>query len=198
MIELSIDTPKVTVEPAFVDIGTTVRGGTNATGQRVDRPGGHYRAAVTISLGTAVQRSALISDLVRGKQEGLRMTFPLQGVDQSGSGAPVMDGADQAGRLINLRGLTVGYVVEKGFWLSIVDADGQHYLHNVFVGGTVDGAGKVEITLAEHLRVPFPDGASVHLDQPMIEGDVEGNEQAWRLSRADRVDGISFTIEEAA
>jgi hypothetical protein len=32
----------------------------------------------------------------------------------------------------------------------------------------------------------------------MIEGDVEGNEQAWRLSRADRVDGISFTIEEAA
>lgn len=198
MIDLAIDTPRATVEPAFIDIGTTVRGGTNATGMRIDRPGGHYRAAVTVSLGKGPQRAALVTDLIRGKQEGLRMAYPLQGVDQSGSGSPAMDGADQAGRLINLRNLTVGYIVGKGFWLSIVDADGQHYLHNVYVGGTVGSDGKVTVTLAEHLRVPFPNGAAVHLDEPMIEGSVEGNEQSWRLSRADRVDGISFTIEEAA
>ncbi|WP_313337480.1 hypothetical protein [Sphingobium yanoikuyae] len=197
MIELAIDTPKVTVEPAFIDIGTTVRGGTNATGMRIDRPGGHYRAVVTISLGTAAQRAALVSALIRGKQEGLRMPFPLQGVNQSGSGSPVMDGADQTGRLINLRGLTPGYQVGN-YWLSIVDASGQHYLHNVFGGGTVDGAGKVTVELGEHLRVPFADGAAVHLNEPMIEGDVGGDELAWRLSRADRLDGISFTIEEAA
>lgn len=198
MIDLAIDTPRATVEPAFVDIGATVRGGTNAIGMRIDRPGGHYRAAVTISLGNGARRAALIADLVRGKQEGLRMPYPLQGVDQSGSGSPVMDGADQAGRLVTLRGLTVGYVAEKGFWLSIVDEEGQHYLHNIHVGGTVGSDGKVAVTLAEHLRVPFPDGATVHLDEPMIEGDVAGNEQSWRLSRANRVDGISFTIEEAA
>lgn len=198
MIELSIDTPRASVEPAFVDVGATVRGGTSGTGIRVDRPGGHYRAAVTIGIGTALQRRSLVSDLVRGKQEGIRMPYPLQGVNQSGSGVVVMDGADQAGRIINLRGVTPGYSVHKGFWLSIVDAAGQHYLHNVFTGATAGSDGKMALVLAEHLRVPFADGAGVYLDQPMIEGDVAGSEQSWQLVRGDKLIGIQFTIEEMA
>ncbi|MFC3442792.1 hypothetical protein ACFOKF_16585 [Sphingobium rhizovicinum] len=186
------------VVPSYVDVGGSVRGATNAVSMRIDRPGGHYRAQVTYGIGTAATRAALIADLVRGKQEGLRLPYPLQGVDQSGSGAPVMDGADQAGRLIHLRGMTPGYVAGKGFWLSIEDASGQHYLHNIHVAGTVGGDGKVTVTLAEHLRVPFANGAVVHLDQPMIEGDVAGNEQSWQLKRGNRLEGIQFTVEEMA
>ena len=198
MITLPATPAPAGVVPSYVDVGGSVRGATNAVGMRIDRPGGHYRAQVTYGIGTAATRAALIADLVRGKQEGLRLPYPLQGVDQSGSGAPVMDGADQAGRLIHLRGMTPGYVVGKGFWLSIEDADGQHYLHNIHVAGTVGGDGKVTVTLAEHLRVPFANGAAVHLDQPMIEGDVAGNEQSWQLKRGNRLEGIQFTVEEMA
>ena len=198
MIELSASDLPASVTPAFVDVGGTVRGATNAVGVRIDRPGGHYRAAINIGIGTAAQRAALIADLVRGKQEGPRTAYPLQGVDQSGSGSPVIDGADQAGRVLSMRGLTPGYDLAKGFWMSIEDTTGQHYLHNVFVGGVVAGDGKVAITLGEHLRIPFADGATVHLDQPMIEGDIAGNEQSWQLTRGNRVTGIQFTIEEMA
>ena len=196
MIDLQASDLPASVIPAFVDVGGTVRGATNAVGVRIDRPGGHYRAAVTMGISTAAQRAALIADLVRGKQEGLRLAYPLQGVDQSGAGAPVMDGADQAGRIIKLRNMAPGYVAAKGFWLSIVDAGGQHYLHNIFAGGTVASDGKVTITLSEHLRVPFGNGAPVLLEHPKIEGDVAGNEQSWQLMRGNRLVGIQFTIEE--
>lgn len=196
MIELQANDLPATVSPAFVDVGGTVRGANNAVGQRIDRPGGHYRATVTMGRGTAVQRAALIADLVRGKQEGLRMRFPLQGVDQSGSGAPRVDGADQAGRVLNLRGMTPGYNAAKGFWLTIIDAAGRYYLHNIFGGAVVDSIGEATIVLSEHLRYPFADGAVVLLDQPMIEGEITGSEQSWQLVRGDRVEGIQFTIEE--
>lgn len=198
MIELQASDLPASVEPAFVDVGATVRGATNAVGVRIDRPGGHYRAQITMGIGTAVQRAALIADLVRGKQEGVRLAYPLQGVDQSGSGAPVVDGADQAGRILNIRGVTPGYQAHKGFWLSIVDVAGQRYLHNVFVGATASAAGKMAIVLAEHLRIPFADGATVELDAPKIEGDVAGNEQGWQLTRGNRLVGIQFTVEEMA
>ncbi|WP_370169827.1 hypothetical protein [Sphingobium abikonense] len=182
--------------PSFVDNGGTIRGATNAKGLRVDRLGSHYRAAITIGIGSANARAALISDLIRAKQEGLRLPYPLMGVDQGAPGSPVMDGANQAGRVINLRGLTPGYVAAKGYWLSIVAATGQHYLHNVHVAGTAGGDGKVTITLAEHLRELFADGATVKLATPVIEGEISGNEQSWELRRGDRVEGIGFTIEE--
>ncbi|MEZ7273908.1 hypothetical protein NYF14_10605 [Sphingobium sp. 10 DY56-G10] len=182
--------------PTFIDNGGTIRGATNAAGLRVNRLGSHYRAAITIGIGSANARAALISDLIRAKQEGLRLPYPLMGVDQGAPGSPVMDGANQAGRVINLRGLTPGYVAAKGYWLSIVAATGQHYLHNVHVAGTVGGDGKVAITLAEHLRELFADGATVKLATPVIEGEISGNEQSWELRRGDRVEGIGFTIEE--
>jgi hypothetical protein len=79
-----------------------------------------------------------------------------------------------------------------------VDAAGQRYLHNVFVGATASAAGKMAVVLAEHLRIPSADGATIELDVPKIEGDVAGNEQSWQLTRGNRLVGIQFTVEEMA
>ncbi|AOF96986.1 hypothetical protein [Sphingobium sp. RAC03] len=196
MIVWSDSSIAATVTPAFIDNGATVRGATNAAGQRIDRLGSHYRAAITLGVGSGLLRAALISDLIRAKQEGLRLPYPLNGVDQGSPGAPVMNGANQAGRIIQLRGLTPGYVCNKGYWLSIQNAAGQHYLHNVHGPNVAGGDGTMAITLTEHLREPFADGAAVHLAQPMIEGEISGNEQSWQIVRGARVVGIGFTIEE--
>lgn len=196
MIDLPTTKLPAGVTPAFIDNGGTMRSATNAKGLRLNRLGSHFRAAVTMPLHKSEEAAPLIADLIAAKQEGLRMRYPLQGVNQGGSGAPVIDGAYQSGRTLLLRGLTPGYVVEKGYWLSIVDELGGHYLHNVFAGAAVGASGQVSIQIRPMLNYPFQDGAVVHLDQPMIEGEVLGSEQSWQIVRGGRVTGLAFTIEE--
>lgn len=195
MIEWAEGLPS-SATPAFIDAGATVRGATNGAGVRVNRLGSHYRAAITMGIGSADQRKRLITDLILAKQEGLRLPYPLQGVNQGYPGAPVVDGAGQAGKTINLRGLTPQYVAEKGFWLTIYAADGQGYLHNASQQCFADNDGKIALKLSEMLRTPFPDGALVELASPTIEGEILGNEQSWQLVRGGRMVGIQFTIEE--
>lgn len=196
MIEWSEGRLPATATPAFLDAGATVRGATNGAGVRVNRLGSHYRAAISMGVGSADERKRLIADLIQAKQEGLRLPYPLQGVNQGYPGAPVVDGAGQAGKIINLRGLTPAYAAEKGYWLTIYDANGQGYLHNVGAQSIAGTDGRVSLRLSEMLRTPFPDGARIELARPTIEGEVLGNEQSWQLVRGARIIGIQFTIEE--
>lgn len=196
MIDLPTTKLPASVTPAFMDNGSTMRSATNAKGLRLNRLGGHFRATVTMPLHQSEDAAPLIADLIAAKQEGLRMPYPLQGVDQSGSGSPVMDGAAQSGRSIKLRGMTPGYVVGKGFWLSIVNAGGQHFLHNVRVGATAGTDGKATIEVRPMLNYAFLNGAPVRLDTPMIEGELSGDEISWQIVRGNRVVGLSFAIEE--
>jgi len=196
MIVLSTAKLPATVTPAFIDNGGTMRSATNARGLRLNRLGNHFRAAVTMPISTAGEAASLIADLIAAKEEGLRMAYPLQGVDQGAPGTPVVDGAYQSGKTINLRGLTPGYVAQKGFWVSIVSEAGQHYLHNVRAQATVGSDGKVALPINPMLRYAFADGASVFLAAPMIEGEISGNEQSWQIVRGGKIVGLAFTIEE--
>src|SRR3546814_10400759 len=58
-----------------------------------------------------------IARLLKAKREGLRIPYPLIDVPQGAPGSPVVDGADQSGTTINLRGLTPGYAAKEGYWL---------------------------------------------------------------------------------
>ncbi|WP_336974168.1 hypothetical protein [Sphingobium aromaticiconvertens] len=198
MIVLPSTRRPATVTPAFIDNGGTMRSATNAKGLRLNRLGSHFRAAVTMPLSAADDAMALIADLVSAKDEGLRMIYPLQGVDQGAPGSPVVDGAFQSGKSIALRGLTPGYVARKGFWISITDATGQHYLHNVRAQATADGDGRMLLPINPMLRTPYLNGAAAYLAVPMIEGEISGNEQSWQIVRGGRIVGIAFTIEEMA
>ncbi|MGW8189528.1 hypothetical protein [Sphingomonas hankookensis] len=183
--------------PALVDRGGVLRG---ASALRVNRLGSHYRIAMTLPpLDAAAGAAVVVSRLIRAKREGLRVPYPLLDVDQSACGvAVVVDGAGQVGGVLRVRGLPAGVTVREGYWLSIESSGGQHFLHNH--GGDViaDGSGRAGLLVGDTmLRRSFADGARVHLVKPMIEGLIDGSEQAWSLS-VDRNAGIEFTIEEAA
>ena len=125
----------------------------------------------------------------------LRVPYPL--LDPQGSpGAPVVDGAGQSGTSLAVRGLTPGYAVKEGFWLSIVDADGQHYLHTATAPVRADTSGDATLSIAPMLRVPFADGAAVNLAVPMVEGFVDGN-WGWDIP-VNRLTAVQFPLEEAA
>ncbi|WP_230769535.1 hypothetical protein [Sphingomonas sp. Leaf4] len=197
MIELPRHPSPNAATSTFVDRGGVLRG---ATALRVNRGGNHYKIAVTYPpLDDEDKARVFVSRLIRAKRQGLRMPYPLLGVDQGRCGwGIVVDGAGQGGNTLKVRGLPRGGVVREGFWMSIEDAGGQHYLHNV--GGEVvaDAAGKATLSVADTLlRRPFADGCRVHIARPMIGGLVEGDEVSWQLA-VDLNTSIEFVIEEAA
>lgn len=167
----------------------------NTAALKVNRPGSHYVVSFGFPPYEPDQGRIVVSRLIRGQRAGLRVPYPLF-VDQGQPGGPVVDGAGQAGLSLNLRGLTPGYVAREGYWLSIVDPAGQHYLHNVAEDAGAGADGRMTIALSEMLRVPFQNGAAVHLAEPMVEGIVDGDKRAWNLA-VDRTTSIEFTIEEA-
>lgn len=196
MIELPDHASPNLATPTLIDFGGVLRPSTGAKLLRVDRAGNRFRVAMTLPVQSAEDARTIIARLIAAKTEGLRVPYPLQGIDQGAPGAPVVDGAGQSGNTINLRGLTPGYLAREGFWLSIV-RNGQHYLHVVRdPGATANADGDIVLPISPNLRVPYPDGAAVHLGRPMIEGLVEGD-LSWDLALAGLVDSIQFVIEEA-
>lgn len=194
MIELPEGVTPSDVRPALVDRGGTKRG---AAALRVNRLGSHYRATVTLpALPMEPLGRITVSRLIRGKREGIRIPFPLAGVNQGAPQAASLNGGGQSGRTVQVRGVTPLWVAGEGFWLSIIDPTGQHYLHNVRADATATEDGRIAIGIEPELRYPFSNGAVVHLARPMIEGLVEGDEAEWAISLANHA-SITFTIEEA-
>lgn len=181
--------------PSFMDFGGVLRPSTGAGLLRVDRLGSRYKVKLSFPPFTdQAHGRVIVSRLIRAKRMGLRTEYPL--VCPQPLIDAVVDGAGQAGTTLNVRGLYAGQVVREGFWISIVKASGQHYLHNIAGEVGVGADGRVALPLSEMLRAPFADGDQVKLVRPMIEGIVDGDEQAWNLSIEHFV-GIEFTVEEA-
>jgi hypothetical protein len=183
--------------PALIDYGGTLRSPLGGPALRVNRPGSRYRLAFTFPpCASANEGRVFVSRLIRAKRVGLRMPYPLLSAHQPVAGDPVVDGAGQSGLTLAVRGLQPGTTVREGFWLSIENTTGQHYLHNVAASVMAGSDGKATLTIEPMLRRPFADGCRIHLARPMIEGFVEGDEWQWSLYLDHNI-GIEVAIEEA-
>jgi hypothetical protein len=182
-------------KPTFVTFGGPQRPVTGGKATSVERMGDRYRVAFTLPpLDEAAARLS-VSRLLRAKRQGIRVEYPLAGEGQGAPGAAVVDGSDQSGRAIKLRGLTPGYAAKEGFWLTIFNADDVGFLHNV-AAQTIAGAdGKMTLPIEPMLREPFDDGARVVLSVPTIEGLVD-DAISWQVTVDDLI-VLGFTVEEA-
>ena len=187
------DGPRTAV-PALIDKSLTQRSAGPGPTNPIYRKGNRYRLRVSMGPFYCEDAQAYIADLIAGKTEGLRISYPLQ-VSQSGCGALLVDGAGQEGTSLEVKNGTPGFMVRKGFWVSIQNADGRHYLHNVKSPVRIAADGTATLVLSPELRHPFADEAVVHMAKPMVEGFVEGNEWEWQIS-GDRVTPIVFALEE--
>lgn len=197
IVELPEDPAPNGVQVALRDFGMHLEPSTGAEVLRVDRKGSRHRLMVSLPAMPTDQARVFISRLKRAKRQGLRIPFPLVDVNQGSPGAPVVDGAVPTGHTLPLRGLTPGYACKEGYWLSIEDENGRHYLHSVSISGRAAADGTLEVELDEALRWPFEDGATVHLAKPMVEGFVRGEEWQWAIP-VDRLIRLEFPLEEAA
>jgi len=185
-----------TATASLIDKSLTQRSAGPGPTNRVLRKGSRYRVQISMGPFYSETARAYVADLIAAKSEGLRISYPLQW-SQGGCGALQVDGAGQGGTTLNVKNGTPGFMIRKGYWFSIEDEDGRHYLHNVKSPVRIAEDGTADIVITPELRHPFLNNATVHMAKPMVEGFVEGNEWEWQIS-ADMVTPIVFTLEEYA
>ena len=182
---------------ALLDYGLTLRPALGGAVQRVSRAGSRYRAEMSFPPLKGANARRTISRLLEAKRTGgIRVTFPLMDEPQGVPGAPLVDGAGQSGTSLAIRGLAPFYAFKEGFWLSVIAASGQPYLHNCRSNLRADATGHATIVIEPPLRVPFADGATILLAAPVIEGFIDGGDWSWDID-VQRTYGMSLTIEEA-
>jgi hypothetical protein len=182
--------------PRVISFDLHARPSTGAAVQTIYRPGSRWALDFTYPLMKADVARAFTSRLVRAQREGLRMAVPLLGVSQGSPGAPVVDGDYPSGTVLPLRGCTAGYEFGEGYWLTLIDAAGDYFLHQVVGSAIVGGTGNVTLSIETPIRAPLLDGATVLAATPMVQGFIEN--VAWGMRLGNLVEGIGFTLEEAA
>lgn len=167
-----------------------------AASVRVDRPGNRHRLTMSWPREQMVpgQREAFTATLKRGKREGVQINVPLT-TAQGTPGTPLVNGAGQSGTTLNLRGLTPGYVVARDYWFTILRSDGVAYLHSVYANVTANGSGLATVQIEPALRFPFPDGATVLMQTPYVQGFLAGETFSYSIEEV-KMTPISITIEE--
>lgn len=193
MIELPASPAPNGMEPALLDYGLVQRG---ASSLRVNRAGNRYRIAFSYPPMQPDKSRTFTGRLTRAKRDGVRVVLPLT-VPQGSPGSTVVDGAGQAGTALAVRGFNAGYPAKEGFWLTVIDASGVGYLHQLTETVRADAGGLATLTIEPPLRAPFADGDTVELAAPYIEGFVDGEEWGWSVP-VNRLVSVGFTVEEYA
>lgn len=195
MIELPTDAVPNGAEPALVDYGGFLRPGLGGRVQRIDRMGNRFKVAFSFPPFASVGLGRIVvSRLLRGKTEGIRIEMPLLGFKPGAPGSPVVDGAGQSGRSLLVRGFTPNYAIREGAWFTHVHANGR-CLYNVDASVAADATGDAELSISPMLRVEPADGDVLEFGKPTIEGFVEGEEWRWRMSLEHHVH-MEFEVEE--
>jgi len=193
MIELPAGYTVATASPTLIDYGVTQEA--NGRTEYIARPGSRY--AISVNLGPFYPEDGrvILARMLSAKRKGFRMAYPLQH-DQGTPGTTLVNGAvTAASETLNIKGATPGYQCKEGFWLSIQDGSGNHYLHNVETGATATAGGLMTITVSPPLRFDFANNSVVNLSVPKVQGLIAGNQIEWSMS-VDRMLPIAFELIE--
>lgn len=161
------------------------------------RLGGRFAIQVTAGPFYADEARELLALVMAAKYggTGLRMRYPLQW-SQSGGGATLVNGGvGSSTRTLPIKGGTPGFVIRRGWFLSVQDADGQHFFHSVADNAVVANDGTANVFVTPELKRPFPNNTVVNVAVPRIQGLVTSAQIVWPIS-GDMVAPVVFTLEE--
>jgi hypothetical protein len=182
--------------PAFLDWGAVLSSPLGGADQKLNRLGDRFALDVTMPpIPSAEDGAAWVAAVIQGQKEGVLFPWP-QGIDIAGAGALAVDGAGQAGTSLDVKGSTPGRTFARGQFFSVIHS-GRRYLHILTAAATADGAGKASFSIEPMIRTAgYSNNAVIEIDEPMIEGFLEGNAREWTLDTAMFV-GLQFRIKEA-
>lgn len=183
--------------PSLLDWGGELVPPLGGVTQRIDRLGSRHSINASAPPKVIEPDGRLwISRLKRAKREGARIAFPQAGFAVGNPGTPQVASNVAAGSAIPLTGLTPGYVICEGQWLSITHS-GRSYLYSVDAQVAANGSGNTTVAITPLLRSQLSAGDVVNLAAPVLEGWLSGDEFGWTLDAAHTV-GLQFTVTERA
>ena len=195
-IALPADPAPTRADPAYLDWGGQLRPIFGGAIQKLNRLGDRFALNVVMPVMESADLGRVwVANLVLAQRQGAIMEFPQHSLDVGQPGAPVVDGADQSGSTLALRGFQPGYVVRVGQFFSLI-VGGRRYLHMAAADVAADSDGRIALPIAPMLRVRPGNGVIAEFEQPMIEGWLDGDRFSWSLDTAMFV-GLSFSIGEA-
>jgi hypothetical protein len=195
-VALPADPAPANADPAYLDWGGQLRPIFGGAIQKLNRLGDRFALNVQMPVMESADDGRIwVASLVLAQRAGAIMEFPQHSLDVGQPGVPVVDGADQSGSTLALRGFEPGYAVRFGQFFSLI-VGGRRYLHMAAADVAADGDGRMALPIAPMLRVRPGNGALAEFRQPMIEGWLDGDRLSWSLDTAQFV-GLSFSIGEA-
>jgi len=195
MIDLPDHPSPAAAAPALIDFGAFLTPSLGGPVQRVQRMGSRFKIACTMPpMPNPVLGRQWISRLVRGKHEGARMAWPLQGFDPGTPGTILVSAAGAAGRSLPVQGATPNYVFREGQFFSL-EIFSRFYLYMITAETFASATGTATLPIEPMLRVSPPAGAACHFGKPLIEGFIMGEAFQWEMALANFV-GMSFELVE--
>lgn len=158
--------------------------------QELLRKGSRY--ALTFQMPPMRYTTSMEWDDLMAEGDTVVMKVHQPGFDTGAPGTPRVNGAGQSGSALVLDGLTNGYVVRKGQFLSVI-TQGRRFLYRAKANVTV-ASGTATVPLRTMLRFPPADNDVVEIAQPMIEGFVRDLGE-WSVG-VERLVGLQFTVRE--
>lgn len=110
-------------------------------------------------------------------------------------GSPLVAGASQSGKVLNVDGLTAGATGKKGDWFQLGSGSGSR-LHKLTLDFTANGAGEAGLDFWPRLRSSPSDDAPLTLASPKGVFRLASNEREWSIELA-QLYGLSFACIEA-
>jgi hypothetical protein len=120
-----------------------------------------------------------------------------QGSAKTTAGTPVVNGADQTGASLNVRGLptsVTGYL-KAGDYIQL-GASATATLHKVLMDVNTDSSGTATLEIWPALRSATIDGATIVLNNTVGRFRLSGNMQQWQINDVSSY-GITFDCVEA-
>lgn len=137
---------------------------------------------------------SLAFDDLLSEADTVVMDILQPGLDIGSPGAPLINGAGQLGRTLNLKGLTPGYGFRKGQWISF-SVIGQIFAYKVRTAITAGAGGTVALPLLTMLRLPPSADTVVDVAQPRAEGFPTIDPSSLEIG-TDGLVQLKFTLEE--
>lgn len=196
---MTIDCPKEpgfsAFQPLIVQRSAVLETYAGSEIQRINRLGDRFGAVVTLPIMSEARAADWCAWWLAGQSELVAIPWLVRPAYPRGYGAPLVNGANQAGRSLVADGFAPYARIEAGHVFSILSA-GRRQVCVVTARTQVNASGQATLPIWPALRFAPADNATLEFDKPILQGFLLPEESPWTPRMAGLVE-MRFAIREA-